>query len=145
MATVAAITRGRSNAIPGTIMFALFGFFGQIAVNKFTSTRETRAAESQEGFWKRMGDKKWTPFTVLNDEQYVAMLKERLFKVDVELAVIDEKIAALKDEQTGIVAQQLPGTVNTKQKQSETGKMFLLPFHRIKKYIHNNERTRTVV
>lgn len=35
---------------------------------------------------------------VLNNEEYAAMLRERQLKVDVEIAVIDEKIAALRKE-----------------------------------------------
>ncbi|CAK3812591.1 unnamed protein product [Lecanosticta acicola] len=93
---VGAIARGRSNVLPGAFMFALFGGAGQFLLN---SRRESKTEQPKENFWKRMSDKSWTPFRVLSNEEYAEMLKEKMLKVDVEIAVIDDKIAALKEEQ----------------------------------------------
>ena len=35
----------------------------------------------------------------LTDEQYAEMLRERKLKVDVEIAILDDKIAAIKKDQ----------------------------------------------
>ena len=37
--------------------------------------------------------------THLTDEQYAEMLRERKLKVDVEIAILDDKIAAIKKDQ----------------------------------------------
>ncbi|KJX99284.1 hypothetical protein TI39_contig364g00012 [Zymoseptoria brevis] len=90
------ITRGRSNAIPGAIMFTLFGAGGQHVYNKWTAAP---SAEPKKNFWRRMSDKSWTPFKVLTNEEYAEMLKEKMLKLDVEIAIIDDKIAGLKEQQ----------------------------------------------
>jgi hypothetical protein len=49
--------------------------------------------------------------THLTDDQYADMLRERLLKVDVEIAVLDDKIAALKKDQ----AVQAPEKQNSEK------------------------------
>lgn len=90
------IARGRANVLPGAIMFSLFGAAGQSIYNRWTAPKEV---VSKQNFWKRMADKSWTPFKVLSNEEYAEMLKEKMLKVDVEIAVLDDKIAALKEQQ----------------------------------------------
>ncbi|KAK4505165.1 hypothetical protein PRZ48_003128 [Zasmidium cellare] len=90
--------RGRSNILPGAIMFAIFGAAGQAIYNKYTAPRD---AQPRENFWKRMSEKSWTPFKVLTNEEYSEMLQERMLKLDVEIAVLDDKVAALKEQQKG--------------------------------------------
>jgi hypothetical protein len=47
--------------------------------------------------------------THLTDEQYAEMLRERLLKVDVEIAILDDKITAIKkDQATQPVEKQEP-------------------------------------
>jgi len=77
-------------------MFSLFGCLGQIAQNSFSSQP---AAEPKEPFWKRMAQSSWSPVTVMSDEQYADTLREKMLKVDVEVAVLDDKIAALRKQQ----------------------------------------------
>lgn len=93
------LARGRRNAIPGAIMFAFFGGTGQFLLNAFRRSKEKRIVEEpKENFWRRMSKKSWAPFKVLTNEEYAAMLKEKIFKLDVEIAVLDDKIVALKRE-----------------------------------------------
>jgi hypothetical protein len=77
-------------------MFTLFGAGGQHVYNKWTAAP---TAEPKKNFWKRMSDKSWTPFKVLTNEEYAEMLKEKILKLDVEIAVLDDKIASLKEQQ----------------------------------------------
>lgn len=59
-----------------------------------------RRSESKgPGFWQRMSEKSWTPFKVLSNEEYANMLKEKMLKIEVEISIIDDKIAALKSQQ----------------------------------------------
>ena len=95
---VALITRGRSNAIPGAVMFSIFGYLGQTAYNKF-SARPVVDADPKQGFWRRMSEKSFSPVSVLTNEQYAEMLREKMLKVDVEISIIDDKIEALKQQE----------------------------------------------
>ena len=79
-------------------MFSLFGCLGQIATNKFTAPREI-SVDSKPGFWRRMSEKSYSPVTVLSNEEYAEMLQEKLLRVEAEIAVIDDKIAALKKQE----------------------------------------------
>lgn len=93
------LLRGRSNVIPGLVMFSLFGFAGQVAYNTFTSSAAVTTQDPQQGFWRRMSEKSWSPITVMNDEQYIELLKEKMLKVDVEISIVDDRIAALREQQ----------------------------------------------
>jgi hypothetical protein len=77
-------------------MFTLFGAGGQHVYNKWTAAP---AAEPKKNFWRRMSDKSWTPFKVLTNDEYAEMLKEKMLKLDVEIAVIDDKIAGLREQE----------------------------------------------
>lgn len=45
---------------------------------------------------QRFAQSKWSPMSVLTDEQYEEMLQERLLKVEAEIAIIDERIEGVK-------------------------------------------------
>lgn len=75
-------------------MGSLVGGGGQIAVNVWTSFRQ-KAAERPTGDW--LGAK-WSPMTKLADQEYENILEEKLLRLDVEIALLDENIAALRAE-----------------------------------------------
>ncbi len=79
-------------------MFSLFGCVGQLAYNRFTVPRDLEV-ESKPGFWRRMSERSFSPVTILSNDEYAEMLREKLLRVDAEIAVIDDKIAALRKEQ----------------------------------------------
>lgn len=78
-------------------MLSVLGATGQHLYNKWSAPKETR---SDDNFWRRMGAKSWVPFKVLSNEEYSEMLQEKMLKLDVEIAVTDDKIAALKQQAT---------------------------------------------
>lgn len=94
-------------------MFSLFGLIGQAAVNRVVAQRSQAPSvgladsSRSETFWRRMAESKWTPFKVLSDEEYEVMLRERLLRVNAELAIIDEKIEELRE---------VPGNVGEQEK-----------------------------
>lgn len=94
---LAAILRGRSNVVPGVIMFTIFGSAGQWMYNSFADSRNADAGP-KTNFWERVGERKWSPMKVLSNEEYATMLKERQLKIDAEVAVIDDKITALRGQ-----------------------------------------------
>jgi len=92
---VGLLTRGPRNAIPGGIMFALFGGGCQYVYEALDRPAE-EGAEANSNFLQRVAARKWSPFSILSDEDYEKMLRERMLKVDVEIALIDDRIADLE-------------------------------------------------
>ena len=91
-------------------MFTLFGFLGQTTYNALDGRHSEQVAadiqEAAEGkqkqakrFWDRVADMKWSPLTALSDEDYGSMLKEKLVRVDAEIALLDEEVERLKGEE----------------------------------------------
>ena len=84
-------------------MFGLFGAAGQKVFERMDEkhTAEVKrelGGEEREGWWKRAMGSKWSPMKVLTDEEYERMLKERLLRAEAEIAVLDEDIARLKEQ-----------------------------------------------
>ncbi|KAL8859955.1 MAG: hypothetical protein Q9178_003503 [Gyalolechia marmorata] len=120
----APVTGGRANIIPGVIMFSLFGFAGQhiynaldaqhqdslepladhTAQSKSTTNADTEKMGTEstapvEPLWKRVLNSKWSPMKVLSDEQYETLLREKLLRVEAELAIVEEDIEKVKQRQ----------------------------------------------
>ncbi len=95
---IGAVTRGRANVLPGMIMISSFGFLGQVIYNKISAPREKPHVPG-DGFWMRMGRKSWFPARVMTDQEYADLLKEKMLKLDVEISIIDDRIAALRKQQ----------------------------------------------
>ncbi|CBX96535.1 hypothetical protein LEMA_P108000.1 [Plenodomus lingam JN3] len=92
-----------ANVIPGTIFWGLFGYLGQRGYNYFDA-RNTAAIERKargeeepgESLMYRFAKSKWSPMSVLNDEEYEKMMQEKVLHVEAEIALIDDKIAELR-------------------------------------------------
>lgn len=81
-------------------MFGLFGFLGQhiynIVFDKTVSPEASAEAKAKGNVFQRLANKKWTPFTVLTDQEYKTMLDEKLLRFEAEIALIDDRIEALR-------------------------------------------------
>lgn len=85
-------------------MFSLFGFTGQYIYNiffdksaaSFSGNTSSQQQQPQGNFFQRLADKKWTPFSVLSDVEYEDMLKEKILRLDADIALIDDRIVALR-------------------------------------------------
>lgn len=101
---------GPSNVLPGTVVFALSGLAGQSIYNRLDSQHSysilpsTNAAhppsESPSSFWRTLLSKRYSPMKVLSDAEYETMLRERLLRVEVEIALVDEKIRRLRQSES---------------------------------------------
>ncbi|TGO26248.1 hypothetical protein BPAE_0063g00170 [Botrytis paeoniae] len=102
------ILRGPKNILPGFVVFGAAGYVGQ----KIYDAVDERRME--EGGHKKSGDdwmnSKWVPWKKLSDDEYEGMLKERLLKVDAEIAILDESLQALREQQNN-EAGKLQGIV----------------------------------
>ncbi|KAK4950557.1 hypothetical protein LTR66_013933 [Elasticomyces elasticus] len=103
--SIGLVTRGKSNALPGFVMFSIFGYAGQRIYNTLdaqhsqASTDANDPAQPADNVFKRFARQKWTPVSVLSDAEYEALLREKMLKVEVEIALIDDKIAQLREEE----------------------------------------------
>ena len=83
-------------------MFTLFGYLGQSLYNILDArhTQQTRSAAIERkdttSLWRRVANSKYSPMKVLSDEEYEKILREKLLRVEAEIAVIDDDIEKLK-------------------------------------------------
>ena len=87
--------------MPAVVMFTLFGMTGQIIYNRMDARHSKRASidapdSTASAWWRQLASKKWSPVEVLSDEQYESMLKEKLLRIDAEIAIVDDDLAKLK-------------------------------------------------
>jgi hypothetical protein len=122
--------RGPRNVIPGTMMFTLFGWSGQHGYN-FLDKRNSQELRDQahlraigedkpkDSLVTKFAKSKWSPMSVLTDEQYEEMLQEKLLKVEAEIAIIDDRIEGVKKMAMEAEKQQVP---KDQQKELSGGK-----------------------
>ena len=80
-------------------MFSIFGFLGQ----SLYSALDTRHAQNgpqapARSVWESVLKSRFNPMKVLTDEEYENMLKEKLIRVEAEIALIDENIDKVNKE-----------------------------------------------
>ncbi|KAJ4423929.1 hypothetical protein N0V82_001357 [Gnomoniopsis sp. IMI 355080] len=62
----------------------------QLGMNMWTASREI--GEKKDSWL----DSKWSPMKKLTDKEYENILEEKLLRLDAEIAIIDDDVAALK-------------------------------------------------
>ncbi|KAM5439169.1 hypothetical protein McanCB56680_003724 [Microsporum canis] len=94
---------GDRRFLPGLVACSILGLVGQYSYNKLEE-RQTRLElepASSKTWAERIADSRWVPIKNLSDEQYKNMLQEKLLGVDVEIALIDDKLKALRASDGG--------------------------------------------
>lgn len=94
-------------------MFSLFGWSGQQIYNVLDQRHTVEVDAENErarlfreggvvqprtwrGFMDYVADMKWSPIKKLSDDEYEAMLQEKLVGVEADIALIDEEIERVK-------------------------------------------------
>lgn len=109
--------RGPRNIIPGTIMFSLFGWAGQLGYNHLDAKNSSEIQQQadlrasgedkpKESLMHKFAMSKWSPMSVLSDDEYENMMQEKLLKVEAEIAIIDDRIDGLRKKAAEIKARQ---------------------------------------
>lgn len=86
-------------------MFSIFGFSGQHLHNYLDNRRYAKAVQRMEteqptgNLIQRLSKHKWSPLKELADDEYENILKEKLLKIETEVALIDDRIGELRKEQ----------------------------------------------
>lgn len=94
--------RGPKNVLPGLVVFASAGYVGQRIYDALDERKmeEMRLEENgKKGNGETWTNSKWVPWKKLTDDEYEGMLKERLLKVDAEIAILDDKLQVLREQQ----------------------------------------------
>jgi hypothetical protein len=90
-------------------MGTLTGYLGQKAY-VMLDERHTTAITTEnvrEPLWKRALNSRYSPMKVLSDDQYAALLKEKLLRVETDIAIIDDDIEKWrKQRQEEVVNKQ---------------------------------------
>ncbi|KAJ5166007.1 hypothetical protein N7492_006303 [Penicillium capsulatum] len=82
--------------IPGLVIFSLLGYSGQSAFNRIDAWQMEKAQSPSKPLLARIAESKWIPLRHLSDEEYRAILSEKLLGIEAEIALLDEKIADLE-------------------------------------------------
>ncbi|KAK4924003.1 hypothetical protein LTR66_016483 [Elasticomyces elasticus] len=101
-AAFGAVRGGRALVRPSALVWAAAGFSGQGLIS--TATAFGLGAESagpREPLLSRLAQKSWWPLKQISDEEYEAELNDKIIGLEVEIAMINDKIAALKSSKDG--------------------------------------------
>lgn len=78
---------------PSLIFCGVAAVGGQLVANHFASRQ--KKAKDEDDSW--LGSK-WSPLKKLTDEEYISMMDEKILRVDADIALIDDKIAQLREQ-----------------------------------------------
>ncbi|KAL7945829.1 hypothetical protein V8C42DRAFT_321685 [Trichoderma barbatum] len=88
---VAGLIRGPGKILPAIAMWGVLGAGGQIVANGL-SNRKPKVKDENDSWFRS----KWSPLKKLTDQEYIDMMEEKILRVDVDIALIDDRIAQLK-------------------------------------------------
>ncbi len=71
-------------------MFSVLGAAGQAVANTMPAAD---AADSKKTSWL---DSKWSPVKALSDDEYAKFIDDKILQLEVEISLIDDKLAALR-------------------------------------------------
>lgn len=77
------------------MVFTVFGAGGQAFVNRVGEWKANKPEGEGTGFLSS----KWSPLRKMSDEEYENFMSEKMLKVEAEIALIDDKIAELQEEE----------------------------------------------
>jgi len=103
--TAGGLLRGRGNIIPGAIVFAVFGAVGQALYNRADAQNSELAEKGESEKKNSFLNSKWSPMKVLSDSEYENMLREKLLRVNAQIALVDENIEALRAQELELAAE----------------------------------------
>ena len=90
--------------IPAALVLTLLGYAGQKSYN-YLDARHTHQSQIATGgnqlersIWRRVANSKYSPMKVLSDEEYEKVLREKLVRVEAEIALIDEDIDKIQSQ-----------------------------------------------
>lgn len=83
---------GPTRLLPAIVIWGLIGSGGQAIANRWSSGPGAAQAKDDGTSWLW----KMSPLKKLTDEEYMDLMKEKILKVEVDIALIDDRIAELR-------------------------------------------------
>lgn len=89
---------GPANLVPAAVVWSAVGFGGQSIANSLSehSSDSKTGAVPKSSMMERVLSSRWSPMKKLSDEEYRMILKEKLARIDADIALIDESISHLR-------------------------------------------------
>lgn len=95
--------RGRSNIVPGAVVFGLLGLAGQIGLSSLAAAESTRDSRR---LLDRLSESKWWPLKSIPDAEYEQQLLNKIEGLDTEIAMVDEQILELKRQRQKVLGRE---------------------------------------
>lgn len=95
---------GPVKILPSMLLWGVIGLTGQGISNRYEASKN-RPKDEQGSFMRS-----WSPLKKLTDEEYLDMLNNKILKAEVDIALIDDKIAELRqlEEQQKTASTAIP-------------------------------------
>lgn len=90
--------RGRGHIVPGAIVLGLVGLTGQVGLSTLSTIVDS--PQESEPLLDRLSKTSWWPLKSISDEDYEHTLTEKIIRIEAEMAMIDDKITALRSQST---------------------------------------------
>lgn len=90
------------------VLWGVIGAGGQVIANRFQVKDKSKNETSFLG--------SWSPLKKLSDQEYLDMLDDKVLKVEVDIALIDDKIADLRKQEQRAAAAVAATTTTTSPK-----------------------------
>ena len=87
--------------MPGMVVGSLVGIAGQGVygdVDRWVRQRRN-SPKTTDPIWKRALSSKWSPMKRLSNEEYAQYINQQLLKTEANIALLDEQIKKLKEDQ----------------------------------------------
>lgn len=85
------------------------GYLGQTGFNIAESWHQENAgkeAAKPKSILERMAESKWIPLRALSDDDFRDILREKVLSIEVEIALLDDKIRILEEERAAAASMQ---------------------------------------
>jgi hypothetical protein len=99
-------------------MFAIFGATGQ-AIYNWADARNSELVEKGTSDKNSLLNSKWSPMKVLSDSEYENMLREKLLRVNAQIALVDENIEALRAQECQMATEDEKRLQDDKDRKSK--------------------------
>ncbi|OKL58191.1 hypothetical protein UA08_06649 [Talaromyces atroroseus] len=92
---------------PGLVVFSLLSYLGQGSWNMVERWHlSNQGKKESRSILQRMADSKWIPLRSLSDNDFKHILNEKILSMEVEIALLDDKIQSLEDERAAVAGQK---------------------------------------
>lgn len=88
---VGGLLRGPRNVLPAVAVFTVLGAGGQAVADAMAA--RAKESDGQKTDWLAS---RWSPLKAMSDEEYAKFIEDKILKLEVEIAIVDEKIAAVQ-------------------------------------------------